>query len=225
MPFKYQVSATFSVGWAKRFTELRLTMPRPSDTDEKNRLCGPSATVAPELPTTGNVSFPATTILGVLDLHVGFLRKLRSVDDLSVEMTALEEAGCERIVVENGRPSDGAGMLKALTERLADGDALTVWSFDSVAASLRELIDLALDLEDRNVRFRSLSEGFDTHGRQRVAIRATLVQLREFKQRVLVASRKRSRRQAGSPRRPAPIALTQRPRGRPVSDQGGQDAR
>jgi DNA invertase Pin-like site-specific DNA recombinase len=143
-------------------------------------------------------------------VHVGFLRKLRSVDDLSDEMTALENAGCERIVVETGHPpGDGTGgLLGTVVERLSDGDTLTVFSLEAVAGSLRELIDLALDLEGRNVRFRSLSEGFDTHGRQRVAIRATLVQLREFKQRVV--SRRQSEaaskqdRRVGRPRSLSP---------------------
>ena len=162
---------------------LELNCQRLSDTDKKNRPCDPFATVAAE---PRRKSLANTIESRSLALHVGFLRKLRSVDDLTEEMTALEEAGCERIVVETGpAASDGiGGLLGTVVERLSDGDALMVWSLDSVARSLRELIDLAIDLEARNVRFRSLTDGFDTHGRQRSAIRTTLVQLQAFKRRV-----------------------------------------
>jgi DNA invertase Pin-like site-specific DNA recombinase len=121
------------------------------------------------------------------------------MDELKEVMAALEKAGCERIVVDNGPVGDPqSGMLALVVASLADGDGLIVWSLDSVANSHSELIFLALELENRNIRFRSLTEGFDTQGRQRTAVSAILGQLREFEQQL---ARRKSQAETGQGRR------------------------
>ena len=118
-------------------------------------------------------------------MNIGFLRSSAFIEELQKEMSALEKAGCERIVVDNAPVSGGpAGMLGAVLVRLSAGDTLAVWSLESVADSMSQLIDLALQLEAKNVRFRSLSEGFDTHGRNRAAIKSLLGHLKEFERQL-----------------------------------------
>lgn len=124
-------------------------------------------------------------------------------------MATLERAGCERIVVDNG-PLAGRkdGMLGALISHLGDGDALVVLRLEAVANSVPELIDLALELEAKNVRFRSLTEGFDTHGRNRAATKAMLSQLQEFERQIrLLKDEAPPVRRAGRPRSLSPQDL------------------
>jgi DNA invertase Pin-like site-specific DNA recombinase len=113
-------------------------------------------------------------------MNIGFLRH-PSTDELRDEMDALEKAGCERIVVDNAPFANlQSGMLGTVIGWLSSGDTLVVWSLDSVANSMPELIDLALQLESRNVRLRSLQDDFDTRGRNRAVVKSTLQQLQEF---------------------------------------------
>jgi DNA invertase Pin-like site-specific DNA recombinase len=118
-------------------------------------------------------------------VKIGFLRSTASMEELREEMGGLEEAGCERIILDNSlSATPNAGTLGAVISRLSDGDQLTVWSLDCVASSMSELVELILQLESRNVRFRSLKEGFDSHGRHRASLRATLEQLMEFQRQL-----------------------------------------
>lgn len=120
-------------------------------------------------------------------MNVGFLRSSGSLDELPKEMSALERAGCERIVVDNALgPNLRAGMLGAVIEPLVAGDCLIVWTLGSVVSSMPELIDLVLQLDARDVRFRSLSEGFDSHGRNRAAIKTVFAQLKEFQDDLVI---------------------------------------
>lgn len=114
-------------------------------------------------------------------MNIGFLSSTATMEELRDEMGALEEAGCERIVLDNSlSPTPSTGTLGAVISRLADGDSLIVWSLDCVAGSMPELVELILQLDGRNVRFRSLKEDFDSHGRNRALLRATLDQLMQF---------------------------------------------
>jgi DNA invertase Pin-like site-specific DNA recombinase len=131
---------------------------------------------------TGNMG---EKILGNGAVNIGFLRSTASMDELREEMAALEKAGCERIVVDNNPIANPQqGMLGAVVSRLSPGDSLVVWSLDSVANSMPELVGLALRLEARNVRFRSLADGFDTYGRHRAVLKATLAKLQEFERQL-----------------------------------------
>ncbi len=133
-------------------------------------------------------------------MKVGYLQSIASPEDLQAELTAFENAGCERIVVDNGAHAKQGDMLKAVLSRLKPGDTLVVWSLSSVAGSMPELVDLALELEARKVRLRSLTEGFDTNGENERASLATLRQLHAFQQKLSTRREVVSRRRPGRPR-------------------------
>jgi DNA invertase Pin-like site-specific DNA recombinase len=76
---------------------------------------------------------------------------------------------------------------------LRAGDTLVVWRLDRLGRSLRHLIETIGDLEQREVRFRSLTDGLDTTtaaGRLTLHIFAALA---EF-ERALVLERTRAGR-------------------------------
>jgi DNA invertase Pin-like site-specific DNA recombinase len=103
------------------------------------------------------------------------------MENLREEMGALEKAGCERIVVDSASHADaGIGMFPAVVASLSAGDALVVWNLLSVANSLGDLVSLVLQLEMAGVRFRSLTERFDTHGQHRAAVKVVFALLQDF---------------------------------------------
>ena len=94
---------------------------------------------------------------------IGYARVSTDQQDHSLQLDALNMAGCERIIVEtaSGSRADRAELARAM-EMARSGDVLVVWRLDRLGRSLRHLIDLAEQLQQRGVALRSLTEAIDT---------------------------------------------------------------
>ena len=94
---------------------------------------------------------------------VGYARVSTGDQHLDLQRDALVKAGCERLFtdVASGGSTDRQGMLEAL-QFLRTGDTLVVWKLDRLGRSLRNLINVVMDLQKRNIGFRSLQESIDT---------------------------------------------------------------
>lgn len=94
---------------------------------------------------------------------IGYARVSTVDQDPQMQITALNDAGCEHIFEEHasGRQIDRPE-LEATMRYLRDGDTLVVWKLDRLGRSLKHLIDVVGDLREQGVAFRSLTEGFDT---------------------------------------------------------------
>ena len=123
---------------------------------------------------------------------IGYARVSTASQDLALQRDALERAGCDRIYDDTGSGSiRHRPELDACLDYLRAGDTLVVWRLDRLGRSLRHLIDTIGDLEQREVGFRSLTEGLDTTtaaGRLMLHIFAALA---EF-ERALVLERTRA---------------------------------
>lgn len=96
---------------------------------------------------------------------IGYARVSTADQDLSLQLDALETAGCSRIFSD--RASGGKGDRAGLNEAIAfarEGDTLVVWKLDRLGRSVKQLIDLAERLKSHKVDLRSLTEGIDTSG-------------------------------------------------------------
>jgi DNA invertase Pin-like site-specific DNA recombinase len=96
-------------------------------------------------------------------VKVGYIRTSKKDQNPELQRRELLAFGCERIFEEQvsslkaDRPE-----LRAALEFCRKGDALVVWKLDRLGRSLRELIDLVNELQDRGVEFVSLRENLDT---------------------------------------------------------------
>src|SRR5205807_2832736 len=87
---------------------------------------------------------------------IGYARVSTRAQDLALQLDALEQAGCERVYKDVGsgtirrRPQ-----LDACLDYLRAGDTLVVWRLDRLGRSLRHLVELVGDLEEREIAFRS----------------------------------------------------------------------
>jgi DNA invertase Pin-like site-specific DNA recombinase len=83
--------------------------------------------------------------------------------DLSLQLDALEQAGCARVFRDVGsgtlrkRPQ-----LDACLDYVRGGDTLVVWRLDRLGRSLRHLVEVVARLQEREIAFRSLHENIDT---------------------------------------------------------------
>lgn len=94
---------------------------------------------------------------------VGYARVSTTDQNLDLQKDALQSAGCEKIFtdVASGAKSTREGLDDGLAF-MRPGDVLVVWKLDRLGRSLKHLIDVVTDLEQRGVGFRSLQESIDT---------------------------------------------------------------
>jgi len=94
---------------------------------------------------------------------IGYARVGTVAQEEALQLDALQRACVDRIFVDraSGSLQDRPGLQSAL-ECARAGDSLVVWRLDSLGRSLRHLIDVVHDLEQRGVALISLTEAIDT---------------------------------------------------------------
>ena len=124
---------------------------------------------------------------------IGYARVSTGDQSLTLQIDALEEAGCERVFqdqvsgVVNTRPN-----LNQAIKFARSGDTLVVWRLDRLSRSLRDLIETVTLLESRGVQLKSLHESIDTTSSSGKLIFHLFGALAEFERNLI-----RERTQAG----------------------------
>jgi len=96
-------------------------------------------------------------------MKIGYARVSRQDQNLELQTDALNVAGVEKIYQDrlSGAKADRAG-LNQMLENLRAGDTVIVWRLDRLARSLPHLLEIAADLESREIQLISLTEKIDT---------------------------------------------------------------
>lgn len=94
---------------------------------------------------------------------IGYARVSTDDQNLSLQLDALKVAGCEQLFTEkiSGAANARPGLEQALSH-LRPGDTLIVWKLDRLGRTVKGLVELVADLEQRGVQFRSVTDGIDT---------------------------------------------------------------
>lgn len=96
-------------------------------------------------------------------LAFGYARISTTQQDEALQRDALQAAGVDRIYVDQASGSTASRpALDEMLGQLRAGDTVVIWRLDRLGRSLRHLIDLIAELEDRGVGLRSLTESIDT---------------------------------------------------------------
>lgn len=97
---------------------------------------------------------------------IGYARVSTNEQLLDLQLTALKKAGVEKIFSDEGVSGTLASRpgLDAACDYLREGDVLVVWKLDRLGRSTKNVLALIETLEQREVGFRSLTEGVDTRG-------------------------------------------------------------
>jgi DNA invertase Pin-like site-specific DNA recombinase len=94
---------------------------------------------------------------------IGYARVSTQDQNPELQLDALRGAGCEQMFHETAtgkfreRPE-----LVACLRTMRKGDTLVVWKLDRLARSLKDLVEIIHDLNQRGVGFRSVTESIDT---------------------------------------------------------------
>ncbi|WP_341763572.1 recombinase family protein [Candidatus Tisiphia endosymbiont of Beris chalybata] len=94
---------------------------------------------------------------------IGYARVSTVDQNLDLQLDALKKVGCEKLFEDKitGSTLNRPGLSKALGD-LRRGDTLVVWKLDRLGRSLRNLIELINELQEKDIMFRSIQDGIDT---------------------------------------------------------------
>lgn len=94
---------------------------------------------------------------------LGYARVSTQEQSIDLQLDALHKAGCDEVYQEKytGK-SRNRPELEFCLRTLREGDVLVVWKLDRLARSLKDLVDIINELEDKKVGFRSITESIDT---------------------------------------------------------------
>lgn len=111
---------------------------------------------------------------------IGYARVSTREQNLSSQEDALEKAGCSKIYKDkiSGKVFNREG-LSACMEYLRSGDTLVIYRLDRLGRSVKEMLDLCAQLEQRRVKLVSLQDNLDTStavGRFTMQILASLAE-------------------------------------------------
>ena len=96
-------------------------------------------------------------------MKIGYARISTQDQNLDLQTDALKKEGCGKIIRDtmSGAKEERDG-LKELFKILRKGDTLVVWRLDRLGRSLKHLIEVVKELDDRNCFFKSIMENIDT---------------------------------------------------------------
>jgi len=159
-------------------------------------------------------------------MRIGYARVSTEEQNLDLQWQALEAAGCDRVIQDQGLSGairDRPGLAEALTA-LREGDVLVVWRLDRLGRSLAHLIEIIDGLGNRGAGFRSLTESIDTTTSGGRLIFHVMGALTEF-ERSLISERTRAgmksaRRRGKAIGRPRKLKLHQVAHARKLVESG-----
>ncbi|MHA7773328.1 recombinase family protein [Roseibium sp. M-1] len=94
----------------------------------------------------------------------GYARVSTTDQDLTIQIEALQQAGCEVIRKErvSGSSRSGRAELETLLEFLRSGDTLVVTRVDRLARSIGDLQDIVRTLRSKGVQLQATQQPIDT---------------------------------------------------------------
>ena len=141
-------------------------------------------------------------------MKIGYARVSTQEQNLSLQIDALNQAGCEQIYQEkvSGSLADRPELTRLL-EMIRVGDTLVIWKLDRLGRSLAHLIGLVSDLETRQIGLLSLNDPVDTTTPQGRLVFRIFASLAEFEREVIrertmagLASARRRGQRLGRPK-------------------------
>ncbi|HDR9512228.1 DNA resolvase [Burkholderia cepacia] len=126
-------------------------------------------------------------------MRIGYARVSTEEQNLDLQLTALEAAGCDRVITDHGMSGarfDRPGLQEVLALAQSD-DTIVVWRLDRLGRSLSHLVETMNSFRARGIHFASLNESIDTGTSTGMFMFHIIAALAEF-ERALITERTRA---------------------------------
>ncbi|MGX5856009.1 recombinase family protein [Dyadobacter jiangsuensis] len=92
----------------------------------------------------------------------GYARVSTQDQNLNLQIDDLKKSGCDRIFREKVSSVKERPELNKLLDMARAGDTIIVWKLDRLGRSLKDLIHLINEFQQKLIGFRSLNDAIDT---------------------------------------------------------------
>lgn len=144
-------------------------------------------------------------------MRVGYARVSTTSQNLDMQVSALTDAGCEKIYTEKVSGVGDRTELKTALEFLRDGDSLVIYKLDRLGRNMKDLLAIIEQLQQKNVSLVSLRDNIDTGSTTGKLIMHIFASLAEFERDLIKERSAEGRREAkkkgvrfGRPKQPKP---------------------
>ena len=144
-------------------------------------------------------------------MKIGYARVSSSGQHLDMQRTALIDAGCDKIYSEKVSGVAYREQLQECMQYLREGDTLVIYKLDRLGRSLKNLLDIIEQLQQKKVNLVSLRDNIDTGSTAGKLVLHIFASLAEFERDLIKERTEEGRREAkkkgvrfGRPKQPKP---------------------
>lgn len=96
-------------------------------------------------------------------MKIGYARVSTKEQNLTLQLDALKKEGCKKVFEEkiSGAKADRPELRKMI-DQLREGDVIITWKLDRLGRSLRDLVNLVNEIQDKGAGLKSLNDFIDT---------------------------------------------------------------
>lgn len=116
---------------------------------------------------------------------IGYARVSKDIQDISRQVSALQAAGCDRIVEEYKSGAKKRPKLEEMLKGLQPGDTVVVVKLDRFGRSIIDLLNKVKDLQDNGIGFVSLGDSFDINTANGRLLLHMLAAMAEFERELI----------------------------------------
>ncbi|MEM8829752.1 MAG: recombinase family protein [Cyanobacteria bacterium P01_G01_bin.19] len=117
---------------------------------------------------------------------LGYARVSTNDQNLDLQLDALRSHGCDKFFTDtvSGAKAKRPGLDEMLKEARPK-DVIIIWKLDRLGRSLKHLVDLVAELNERNIGLRSLNDPIDTTTAQGRLVFNIFASLAEFEREII----------------------------------------
>ena len=119
-------------------------------------------------------------------MKIGYARVSTNEQELGLQITALEKAGCDNVFTEKTSAVKNRPVFNYVLDLLREGDTLVIWKLDRLARSLKQLILLIEDFKNRKIELVSLSDNINTSSAQSLLFTQIIGAFAQFERELMI---------------------------------------
>lgn len=119
-------------------------------------------------------------------MKIGYARVSTNEQELGLQITALEKAGCESVYTEKISAMKDRPVFASVLNMLREGDTLVIWKLDRLARSLKQLIFIIDEFRIKKIELISLSDNINTSTAQSILYTQIIGAFAQFERELMI---------------------------------------